>query len=97
MSAAASDLDKRGGDIESYLENFCRCSILHNSIGINSVPHQQSESKFRVRFHRVDQKVKDKIAKKEQFLKVAEDEESWRLETRRLGGRGRIYGGDMTV
>ena len=41
MSAAASDLDKRGGDIESYLENFCRCSILHSKIGIDSVPHQQ--------------------------------------------------------
>ena len=41
MSAAASDLDKRGGDIESYLENFCRCSTLHNKTGVNSVPHQQ--------------------------------------------------------
>ena len=41
MSAAASDLDKRGGDIESYLENFCRCSTLHNKIGFNSVPRQQ--------------------------------------------------------
>ena len=41
MSAAASDLDKRGGDIESYLENFCRCSTLHNKIGFNSVFHQQ--------------------------------------------------------
>ena len=41
MSAAASNLDKRGGDIESYLENFCRCSTLHNKIGFNSVPRQQ--------------------------------------------------------
>ena len=24
MSTAAADLDKRDGDIESYLENFCR-------------------------------------------------------------------------
>ena len=38
MSAAASDLDKRGGDIESYLENFCRCSILHSKIGYLTVP-----------------------------------------------------------
>ena len=74
MSAAASDLDKRGGDIESYLENFCRCSTLHNKIGFNSVPRQQLTEeihkntiidRFRVRFHRVDQKVKDKITKKE--------------------------------
>ena len=72
MSAAASDLDKRGGDIESYLENFCRCSIRHNKIGFNLVPNQQlteeihkNIDRFRVRFHRVDQKVKDKITKKE--------------------------------
>ena len=28
MSTAAADLDKRDGDIESYLENFCRCTFL---------------------------------------------------------------------
>ena len=39
MSTAAADLDKRDGDIESYLENFCRCSTLHNKIGFKTVPH----------------------------------------------------------
>jgi hypothetical protein len=30
MSSAASDLDKEGGDIESYLENFCRWQKARN-------------------------------------------------------------------
>ena len=92
MSAAASDLDKRGGDIESYLENFCRCSTLHNKIGINSVPHQQLKKeidkntisdRFRVRFLRVDQKVKHKKGTifeggRRRRILATGDEEIWR-------------------
>ena len=88
MSAAASDLDKRGGDIESYLENFCRCSTLHNKIGINSVPHQQLKKEIdkNTISGRVDQKVRNKIAKKTTIFEggrrrrilATGDEETWR-------------------
>ena len=102
MSTAAADLDKRDGDIESYLENFCRQAFLCYS-NFADLPNHfigifrwlKTKNLGNMMMMNNDGNDDDaimmtmtKVAEMIMMTQVAEGKEPGRLEKRGLGGRG---------